>query len=132
MYKQSKLKIALRWITFIPLAFIISALALMGTRAGMGIAGIRPDWIIGRIVFEFVDNSTWGSTFLYAAVKIVPSHQKVVAYFLAIFCLIVALALIYYAISIEDYWIILSSISLIIGVAVILIGVISEEIEFNV
>ena len=132
MSKQSKLKIALRWITFIPLAFIISVLALMGTRAGMGMAGIRPDWIIGRIVFEFVDNSTWGSTFLYAAVKIVPSHQKVVAYFLAIFCLIVGVALIYYAISIEDYWIILSSISLMIGVLVVLIGVIAEEIEFDV
>lgn len=129
---QSKTMIIMRWITFLPGAFLTSWLAwlIVGflNRITMAMAGLDPTSFLSKMFVEFISHAVMGAAFVYVGSKIAPRHNKLIAYVLAGIGVIVAGFMLSFAIMVANYWAIWGSVSLILSCGVMAYSVFKSEI----
>jgi hypothetical protein len=120
--QSSKVMVILRWIAFLPGAFITAWLAwflvALLNRITMGMSGIDPNSFISRFFIEFISHTVMGAAFVYVGAKVAPHHKKIIAYILAGIGLIAAGFMLFPAIMVANYWAIWGGVSLILGCGV--------------
>ena len=119
--EQSRLKIVMRWIAFLPASFLVAwvawILVTFGNKISMRAADIDPDSFISRLCIELTSNAIMGFTFVYTGLKIAPSHRRVVAYALVglSFVIVGSMIVLSYASMRPDPWVIWASVCFIFG-----------------
>ena len=120
MEQQSLFKVVLRWIVFLPAAFLAAWIAWLvigiANRLTMFTQGIDPDSFLTRAFIEFISNAVMGVAFVYIGAKVAPNHHKIVAYALAGFGLVATGFMMFPAFMIDNYWAVWAGASLITGV----------------
>lgn len=98
----------LRWIVFMPCAFLGAQLAwilinILG-RFSLSFVGIYADSFLGQFYFNTAGSSAMGAAFVYIGTVISPSHRKIVAYILAGVGLITGGFGLFASVMVEDGW----------------------------
>lgn len=121
----------LRWITFLPGAFLTAWLAwflvALLNRITMGMQGIDLNSFLSRIYIEFISHAVMGAAFVYVGAKVAPLHNKIIAYVLAGVGLIAFGFMLFPAIMVTNYWAIWGGVSLIFGCSVTAYSVFAGE-----
>jgi len=135
MNAMSKLVLALRWLAFLPGAFLAallgSALINVLTRGSMYLSGVNPDSLFTTIASTFLGNFMAGMAFVYFGARITPSHRKQVAYILTVFAVLIAGSMSFPAIVQSDWWALAGAISLAGGGASIAYGIAQGELNIE-
>lgn len=102
-------KIILRWVAFLPLAFLSAYLAWVAVAFVNGlIIGLHPaidsDSFLSRIFIDYTSQAIMGIAFVYVGTTIAPSYRKIVAYALGTLGIFLAGIAFFSAISINYYW----------------------------
>ena len=131
--QSSQATVILRWILFIPSAFLTAWLAWFLEahldRIIMRTSGIDPNSFIPKVFIEFCSHAVMGGAFVYVGAKVAPFHKKIISYVLAGFGLIAAGFMLFPAIMVANYWAIWGCISLILGCAVSVYLVFADETD---
>jgi hypothetical protein len=131
--RSSQATVILRWIAFLPGAFLTAWLAwfvvALLNRFTMAMSGLDPNSFLSKVFIEFISHAVMGAAFVYVGAKIAPLHNKVVAYALAGIGLIAAGFMIFPAIMVANYWAIWGGVSLIIGCGVTAYSVFTGETD---
>jgi hypothetical protein len=131
--QSTRAMILLRWIAFLPCAFVIAGLAwylvALLNRITMTMSGIDPDSFLFTAYIQFISNAVMGVAFVYVGAKVAPHHNKIIAFLLAGVGLVVAGFLLFPAIMIANYWAIWGCVSLILGCGVTALSVFAGEID---
>lgn len=108
MEPQSKGIIVLRWLGFIPGAFLAAWLAWLliffGNKLSMWTMGINSDGFLFRLFIEIISNGFMGAAFVYAGSRIAPDSRKMVAYVLAVIAVLIAGFIAFPAIAYQNWW----------------------------
>lgn len=135
MEQRSQSEFVLRWIAFLPAAFLAAWLAwlvvMFGNRLTMGMQGIDPDSFLSRAFIEFISHAVMGAAFVYSGAKVAPAHHKTVAYVLAGLGLVAAGFLLFPAFMVANYWAVWAGASLIMGVGATAYSVSTGEVELE-
>ena len=117
--QSSQVMVILRWIAFLPGAFLTAWLAWflvsLLNSITMGMSGINPNSFVSRLFIEFISHAVMGAAFVYVGAKVAPFQKKIVAYVLVGIGLISAGFMLFPAIMVANYWAIWGGISLILG-----------------
>ena len=105
----------LRWVIFLPVAFIAAWLAWRITKAGMDLQGLVSDSFLSRAGVEFFSHFAMGIVFIYAGAATAPSHRIGVAYMLASLGVVLAGFMLFAAFMIADYWAVWAGASWVMG-----------------
>jgi hypothetical protein len=131
--KSSQAMVILRWIAFLPSAFLTAWLAwflvALLNRITMGMSGIDLNSFLPKVFIEFISHAVMGAAFVYVGAKVAPLHKKIVAYVLAGIGLISAGFMLFPAIMVANYWAIWGGASLILGCAVTAYSVFAGETD---
>ena len=124
----------LRWIGFIPAAFLGAWLAWMVVfylnQLTMGVKGIDTNDFFPRLTVEVLSHGAMGAAFVYIGSNIVPSNQKIVTYLLTVFVLLIAGFLAFPAVLQGDWWAIVGVIAVSSGAGMVAYQVYEKEVEF--
>ena len=135
MEEQSQFKIVVRWLAFLPAAFLAAWLAwlvvMLGNRLTMGMQGADPDSFLSHAFIEFISHASMGAAFVYTGAKVAPSYHKIVAYVLAAFGLVAAGFLLFPALMVTNYWAVWAAASLVFGVGGTAYSVSTGEVELE-
>jgi hypothetical protein len=73
----SRVQLALRWILFLPGAFLAAYLTwliiVFLNRWAAFMSGGDPDWIVSKVFIEVVSHGAMGAVFVYAGSRIAPA-----------------------------------------------------------
>lgn len=131
--QSSQAMALLRWIAFLPGAFLTAWLAwfvvALLNHITMAMSGLDPNSFLSKVFIESISYAVMGAAFVYVGAKIVPLHNKVVAYALAGMVLIAAGFMLFPAIMVANYWAIWGCISLVIGCGVTAYSVFTGETD---
>lgn len=131
--QSSQAMVILRWIAFLPSAFLTAwlvwFLVVLLNHITMGMSGIDPNSFLLKVFIEFSSHAIMGAAFVYVGAKVAPLHKKIVAYVLAGIGLISAGFILFPAIMLANYWAILGGVSLILGCGCIACSVFAGEID---
>ena len=123
MLASKKWLVALRWISFIPAAFISAWLAWLIVfylnQLTMSMRGMDTNDFLPRLTVEILSHSVMGGVFVYIGSHVAPNHRKVVTYLLTAFILLIAGFLAFPAVIQRDWWAILGSIAVSSGAGVV-------------
>ena len=112
----------LRWVVFLPCAFIGAWLAwylwTLLNRISFGLAGVDLNSFMSKAFLVFTSNVILGAAFVYIGAKVAPVRKKIVAYVLAVICLVLVGFTLYPAIMTVNYWAIFGGIAIILGCTV--------------
>jgi hypothetical protein len=135
MTEQKKGLNILRWIGFIPAAFLGAWLAWLVVfylnQLTMGVKGIDTNDFFPRLTVEVLSHGAMGAVFIYIGSNIVPSNQKIVTYLLTVFVLLIAGFLAFPAVLQGDWWAIVGVIAVSSGAGMVAYQVSEKEIEFS-
>jgi len=135
MEPQSKGVIALRWLGFIPGAFLGAWLAWLliffGNKLTMGMMGINSDGFITKLFIELMSNGVMGAAFVYAGSRIAPTNRKVVAYVLAVVAVLIAGFLAFPAFAQQNWWAVVGVIAMAGGAGLVAYQVAEGEIDLD-
>jgi hypothetical protein len=131
--QSSQAMLILRWIAFLPGAFLTAWLAWFVSgllnRITMAMSGLDPNSFLSKVCIEFISNAVMGAAFVYVGAKIAPLHNKIIAYSLAGIGLIAAGFMLFPAIMVTNYWSIWGGVSLILGCSVTAYSVFTGETD---
>jgi hypothetical protein len=135
MEPQSKGVIALRWLGFVPGAFIAAWLAWLliffGNKVSMWMMGINPDGFINKLFIEVISNGAMGAAFVYIGSRIAPVNRKVVAYILAVIAMLIAGFLAFPAIVQQNWWAVVGVIAMAGGAGLVVYQVAEGELDLD-
>ena len=135
MEQQRRSMAVLRWITFIPGAFLFAVLAWVlfywVNRLSITLVGYDPDNLFPRLFLEIGSNGVEGAMFVYAGSRIAPASRKVIAYTLAIGALLIAGFLAFHAIVHQNWWAVVGFIAMAGGAGWVVYKVAKGELNLN-
>lgn len=135
MESRNKGLIVLRWIGFLPGAFLAAWLAYLlifwGNKLSMWSMGINPNSFIDKLFIEVMSNGGMGAAFVYAGSRIVPSNRKVVAYVLSVVAILIAGFLAFPAIAQQNWWAVVGVIAMATGAAFVVYSVTEGELDLD-
>lgn len=133
MNEQSRTRIVLRWVCFIPAAVLAAWVAWLVVavlnKITIGMQGIDPNSFLPRAFIEFISHAIMGTAFVYVGAKVAPIHHKIVAYVLATVGLVAAGFMLFPAFMVSNYWAVWAGFSLILGVGVTAYSVSKGDVE---
>jgi len=119
MKQQSTATVILRWIAFLPAAFLAGWLVWVvvawGNRLTMGMTGVDSSGFIARAFIEFISHAALGAAFVYFGARVAPSHKKPVAYGLTAMGFLMAGGLAVTAVLAANYWSVWAGLCLSVG-----------------
>ena len=125
----------LRWIGFIPAAFLgawlVWLVVFFFNQLTIGMRGIDTNDFIPRLTVEILSHGAMGAAFVYIGSNIAPSNQKIVTYLLTVFVLLIAGFLAFPAVLQGDWWAIVGVIAVSSGAGMVAYQVSEKEIEFS-
>jgi hypothetical protein len=111
--------VVLRWIAFLPAAFLGGWLAWIvvawGNRITMGMTGVDSSSFLARVFIEFISHAALGAAFVYLGARVAPTHKKPVAYGLTAVGLLMAGGLLATAVMSATYWSVWAGLSMAAG-----------------
>lgn len=135
MEPQSKGIAALRWLGFLPGAFLCAWLAcsliFFGNNLFASMIGINPGDFLFRLFIIAWSNGVMGATFVYAGARIAPDSRKVVAYVLALIAVLIAGFIAFPVIAQQNWWAIVEIIAMSGGAGVIAYQVAEGKIDLD-
>ncbi len=135
MKEQKRGLIVLRWVGFIPAAFLGAWLAWLVVfylnQLTLGIKGIDTNDFFPRLTVEILSHGAMGAAFVYIGSNIVPNNKKIVTYLLTVFILLIAGFLAFPAVINRDWWAIVGVIAISSGAGMVAYQVSEGETEFS-
>ena len=135
MEPQSKGVIALRWLGFLPGAFLCAWLAWLfiyfGNKLTMWMVGIDSEGFLSNLFIEVMSSGAMGAAFVYAGSRISPASRKVVAYVLSVVVVLIAGFLSFPAIDQQNWWAVLGVIAMAGGAGLVAYQVAEGEIDLD-
>lgn len=136
MESQSKGVITLRWLGFLPGAFLGAWLAWLliffGNKLSMWMMGINSDGFLFKLFIEVMSSGAMGAAFVYAGSRIAPANRKVVAYGLTVVAVLIAGFLAFPAIVQQNWWAVIGVIAMTGGAGLVAYQVAEGEIDLDI
>ncbi len=132
---QNKAIEILRWLVFIPGAILGAWLAwillnILG-RFSLDYVGVEHDSFIAQFYFNTSGHAAMGASFVYVGAKISPSYQRIVAYVLAGFGILIGGFMLFPAIMVGSGWAIWGSICIVIGIGAVVYSIYIGETDIE-
>jgi hypothetical protein len=123
---------ALRWIGFIPCAALGAWLTWIVmtilNRISMIMTGINPNGLICKFFIEVIASGCMGAAFVYIGSRVAPLKHKIVAYVLLIIAILISGFLLFPAISQQNWWAVISTLSMAGGAGLTIYSIIEEKV----
>jgi hypothetical protein len=128
-----KLVVTLRWLGFIPGAFVGAWLAWLllfyGNRIGAQRMGFDADDFIHKLFTEIISNAGMGAAFVYAGACIAPNGRKVVAWILALIAVLLAGFAMFPAYIHQNWWSVVRCIAIASGAGLVAYSLSLEQLD---
>jgi len=136
MNGRNKLIVILRWIVFIPGAFLGAwvgwIMISFAGRISMLYFGGDPDSFISQLYFNTAGNLAMGAAFVYVGSIIAPKMRKTIAYILSVLGLVSGGGfLLFFSVFTSDAWAIWGCISLLFGIILIMYYILKEQVDLD-
>lgn len=135
MEQERKWLITLRWLGFVPGAFLGAwlawALIFFGNKLSMWMMGINSEGFIFKLFIEVMSSGAMGAAFVYAGSRIAPTSHKVVAYVLALVAVLIAGFLAFPAIVQQNWWAVVGVIAMAGGAGLVVYQVAEGELDLD-
>lgn len=126
-------QVASRWIFFLPGAFaaamVTSIFVRLIMRGVLFLNGMNPDGILNKLWLEVVGSALMGAAFVYAGIRISPSHWKTVGYILSLFVILLSGFISFPAILLQDWWAIVGCVAMAAGGAYVAYSIATGELN---
>ena len=125
----------LRWITFVPAAFLSAWLVYAATvllnRLSISMAGADPDGFLNKVLVTCVSYAVMGAAFVYVGSRIAPGNRKVVAFSLTLVGVLIAGAATFASAVQRDLWSVAGSICMALGSGAVAYSVAEGELDLD-
>lgn len=125
----------LRWMAFLPGAFLAALLASavmrLVNRLSMFLSGMNPDGFLNKLWLEVLATALMGAAFVYAGSRIAPMHRKPVGYTLTLIIILLAGFLSFPAIAQQDWWALVGCIAMAVGGGIVAHSIATGELDLD-
>ena len=124
---QSRIRVAFRWLSMFPAAIFVAYVAWFSmSTIYKGIVsqymGLDSNSFLGRFLFESITHVAMGYAYVIAAVQVAPSHKRGTCYVISLMGLLISGFLFLPALLKRDYWALLGTAALIVGLVIAVVS----------